>query len=352
MEITAAGLKLRLKKDLLKSTLGSSFTLSLSPISKQPNAFAALVTGGLRRKTLDGVIRGMTRLHGNCAFLAARWEDGGAAEIIQSLHPERSMSVASEIKLYILGAILKDINAGRRHWDDLLELRTDDRSYPESQMRLWPVGMRITLETATILMMSVSDNTATDLLIREVGRPQIESVVLEAGNCSADRNIPFVAMREMVRLKSNHSELGRTYCGLSAETKRAFLETTVQTMPEERVTLQGSVERIEELEWFASPNDVLRIYEYLLNHSQRGAGAQTRSILSIHPEPTWIDRSRWDFIHHKSGGEPGVLNFNYLLHSRSNGMWYLVTGTWNDAQHPLRVSTFESLLRRAIQLLP
>lgn len=351
MEVSRAGIKLRLQKARLRSANGVIFNLSLSAMEEPPRGFAALLSGRSGLSSLSAVIEKLEKLHGNSAFLAARWDEEGALEPILALETERVMAVASAFKLYVLAAVLEDINSGDRHWDDRIYLDAESRSYPSSQMSSWPVGLPVTLATATTLMISTSDNTATDLLIHTLGREHIEAMLQEAGNSHPEQNIPLLTTAEMVKLKSRHSQLGKVYAGLSTEAKREFLEREVRTLPYDNVTFQGSVERIQEIEWFASPLDLANVFRYLLAHSRSGEGARIRDILSINPELP-PDHSRWDYIGFKGGGEPGVINCSYLLHSRKDDKWYLVTGSWNDARYPLRASTFESLIRRAVELLP
>ena len=52
----------------------------------------------------------------------------------------------------------------------------------------------------------------------------------------------------------------------------------------------------------------------------------------------------------KGGSEGGVLNLSYLLQSKA-GEWYVVTGTWNDPNAPLKESEFEGMMQRAIELV-
>ena len=57
-------------------------------------------------------------------------------------------------------------------------------------MQDWPPGAAVTVETLATLMISVSDNTATDTLIRLVGRERVEARLAASGHQPARRDAP------------------------------------------------------------------------------------------------------------------------------------------------------------------
>lgn len=80
-----------------------------------------------------------------------------------------AMSAASTIKFPILIAFLQDVDAGKIRLDESLVIRKDLIGGGSGDMQYKPVGTRFSaLETAT-KMMTISDNTATNLLIARLG---------------------------------------------------------------------------------------------------------------------------------------------------------------------------------------
>lgn len=76
---------------------------------------------------------------------------------------------ASTIKVPILVAFLQDVDAGKIHLDELLTMEQEDVTDEAGVMQYQPVGTQYTaLETAE-MMISISDNTATNILIRRMG---------------------------------------------------------------------------------------------------------------------------------------------------------------------------------------
>jgi beta-lactamase class A len=105
------------------------------------------------------------------------------------------LAVASAGKLAVLLALKNAVSDGRLSWEDVVTLDPKWRSLPSGQLQDWPDGTPLTIASLAHLMISVSDNTATDALIHLVGREAIQAV--------SRRNIPFVDTRNL------HSSNGR-----------------------------------------------------------------------------------------------------------------------------------------------
>src|SRR5699024_3754054 len=84
--------------------------------------------------------------------------------------PRDPRPLASLVKLYVLYAVADAVEAGRLSWDAKLTLRDGDKAAGSGTLIGRPAGTNVTVRDATTLMIHVSDNTATDLLIRTVGQ--------------------------------------------------------------------------------------------------------------------------------------------------------------------------------------
>ena len=82
--------------------------------------------------------------------------------------------MGSTFKLATLTALRRDIEKKKRAWTDVVTLRPEVRSLPSGILRDWPDGSPLTLYALAALMISKSDNTATDALIGLLGRDAIE----------------------------------------------------------------------------------------------------------------------------------------------------------------------------------
>ncbi|PZO39388.1 MAG: serine hydrolase [Pseudanabaena frigida] len=92
--------------------------------------------------------------------------DSGAYVQIGANQP---ISAASTIKSPILVAFFQDVDAGKIKLDEQLEMTADVKVGEAGELQLLPTGTKISaLETAT-QMIVVSDNTATNMIIKRLG---------------------------------------------------------------------------------------------------------------------------------------------------------------------------------------
>ncbi len=337
----------------VRMVLSKGFTVDLQVSVSQNTPY--LIDGLLlsaatpQIKTLADLTAKFSKLTGHSGFLAAKLIVNGI-EPIASWNPDSALALGSAFKLYVLAALLKEINEGKRHWNDVINFDSSLGSLPSGEMQNWPNRSPVTLATAATLMISISDNTAADLLIRTLGRKSIERMLRETGNTHAARDIPFLTTLEMFKLKSNNATLGKEYLKLSASAKENFLSRSVADYPRDSIHFGDGVMMIEQLEWFASPRDIANLLNYIREHSASGEGSFVRNILEVNPGLS-IDKSKWPYVGYKGGSEPGVLNLSFLLEAKS-GEWYVITGSWNDNQAALKDEEFEGYMQRATELVP
>jgi beta-lactamase class A len=82
---------------------------------------------------------------------------------------DKAFSAASTIKFPVLVAFLQDVDAKRIKLDELLPMRKDLVASESGDIQYQPVGTKFSaLETAN-LMITISDNTATNMLIDRLG---------------------------------------------------------------------------------------------------------------------------------------------------------------------------------------
>lgn len=133
--------------------------------------------------SLEEAVARLTDLPGDVSvFIASE----GAPRI--DVGGDRPLAVGSAFKLAVLKALDNLIGAGKLAWDEVVSFRDDWRSLPTGQMRDWPAGAPVTLYTLAALMISESDNSASDALIDIVTRNSVETV--------SPRNRPFLTTRE------------------------------------------------------------------------------------------------------------------------------------------------------------
>ncbi len=82
---------------------------------------------------------------------------------------DERVRTASTIKLPILAALHAEVKAGKAAWADVLEVGPKTRAQGAGVLLEMEDGHKVTLKEAARLMMAVSDNTATNLIIDRIG---------------------------------------------------------------------------------------------------------------------------------------------------------------------------------------
>ena len=103
-------------------------------------------------------------------------DDGRFAQ----LQPEKPLPAASSIKSPILLAALEDLDAGKLRWNDPLLLTKEVVGGGAGWMASRPLGTRFPFWEAATEMIRVSDNSATNLLIKKLGGKSALNVRFQA----------------------------------------------------------------------------------------------------------------------------------------------------------------------------
>jgi len=255
----------------------------------------------------------------NAHYIVADTTDSGSATDCLVLAGELTSKVApigSMFKLYVLQAVVQAVDNGLIQWDDGVKVTDESKSLPSGITQDDPAGTILTVEELAERMISISDNTATDLLIQLVGRSAVEHVVVESGHSQPDLNRPFLTTKELFVLKlvgaqgdGQPGPLGQEYILATIEERYALLDTLANnSISSYEMDLGGWVGPIavEDLEWLASPMDLCRIL------SQLYPNEQARRLLSINPGIP-DKQGLWSYIGFKGGSEPGVLGLAWYL---------------------------------------
>ncbi|MEP9361183.1 serine hydrolase [Sphingomonas sp. KR3-1] len=288
-------------------------------------------------------------LRGSAGFAVAKL-GAGAPQLIQGYNQDRPYAIGSAFKLVILAELVRATNAGERKWDDLVTL--DGGMLPGGGYTMKPKGTQVSLRELATQMISISDNSATDILLHTLGRAKVEAMMPVLGIADPARNRPFLATLDMFKLKGV-AGLGDRYLALGEAGRRALLDGEVAAVPTiliDQTSFQTKTPKmIDTLEWFESPNDLVRVMDWLRRGTE--ANPDARAILSKNPGMAPDAAARWQWIGFKGGSEPGVMNMTYLLQAK-DGAWYVVTGSWNDPAKEVEQGHFAALLGKAAELVP
>lgn len=94
---------------------------------------------------------------------------------------QETFIAASVIKLPILVAVFQEIEDGSLRRDDILVLTDADKVPSCGALNQMHSGLEVTISDLCNLMITLSDNTATNMLIKTVGIENINSVITSLG---------------------------------------------------------------------------------------------------------------------------------------------------------------------------
>ncbi|HMG47580.1 MAG TPA: serine hydrolase [Allosphingosinicella sp.] len=306
-----------------------------------------LVTGAdVQGDSLAAIIAEVDALPGQSAMSVARLGEGPPI-VSASLDPDRPLAIGSAFKLFILAELSRQVRAGQRRWSDVVAL--DRRSIPSGTLQAWPQGAPVTLHTLAALMISVSDNTAADMLLHILGRETVEQIMTTIGVETAARNRPLLSTLEMAALKTRPAPALNAWQQAGEAARRQMLASDYADLDADRIDVArftGNPLHIDSIEWFASANDMVRTMDWL----RRNGDETARAILAINPGVGPQLGNQLAYLGYKGGSEPGVLSLTWLVRDR-RGSWYVVTGTWNNPAAPLEESRFIGLMTRAVQIV-
>ena len=294
--------------------------------------------------SFEDIAAELSAMPGEAGMIVARLSDG-APVVLAALQPDRQFAVGSTFKLYVLSALSRAVAAGEFAWDDVVRLTRP--SLPSGQMQDWPAQAPVTIQTLATMMISVSDNTATDRLVELLGRDRIEIELRASAHSDPDRTLPFLSTREAFAIKSlPAAQRSRWIAASDPASRRALLQEWGNRMEIENIDLVALSTSdpldIESIEWFASPNDVVRLYSRIV-----AAGDETvLDILAVN-SGVGAEAENWAYAGYKGGSEPGVLNLSHLLRAR-DGEWYVASLSSNDPAAPLDMQALELLGLRMV----
>ena len=257
----------------------------------------------------------------------------------------KPFALGSTFKLYVLAALSRAVSEGRLAWDQVVTL--DQKSFPSGRLQTWPDGSPVTLHTAATLMISISDNTATDLVMKAVGREAIEAEMRASGHTLAGNTLPFLTTREMFVIKS--SDIGETYAAANEAERRAILASLdLEDITEDQFLetfTSGTPVLIEDIEWFASMTDQMGLMRLLAGLPDDTA----RQIMAVNTALGESDEEGWSYVGYKGGSEAGVLNMSWLLQDES-GQWYMLAISQMDPDSEIDTSALLMMAKRILAL--
>ena len=290
--------------------------------------------------------RTLAALAPNVSFLAARVTNG-SCQTIHQLASSTPRPLASEFKLFVLGALAHQIASGHFTWDQKLtvesQLKSSGNPVSSGSLQFVPTGTRVSVRETATKMISISDNTAADMLINLVGQPALESQVRQWSN-DPQLDSPFLTTRQMLLLHyENFPLLANAYLAREPSKRQAFLNSVVDPLALSDVRGSTEPRDIDNIEWFGSPDDVCRAFAGLQQLSQQPKLSPIASILSVNKGGLGLDPSERPTVWFKGGSEPGVMTLGYMA-TNSKGQRFVVSAMLSNSTAALAPSATLTLV--------
>lgn len=296
--------------------------------------------------TLERVAADIEALPGRTGFLVAALDEKGNARILDAQRSDEQFAIASTFKLYVLAELANQVSRGERSWQDVAPLT--HRSFSSAATSGWPKDSPMTLHSMASMMISVSDNSATDSLLFKLGREAVEKRLAFVGHSAPDKTLPFLSTAEAFALKAN-PDLRDRFLNIGEATQRDMLVSDAASLTLDKIdneALSKGPASIDGIEWFASPTELLM----LLNHIRETKSDTMLSIMGINPGLPKASAKQWRYVGYKGGSEPGVISMSYLLQS-NDGEWYVATGSWNNTAAEVDNAKFAGLMERLVAVI-
>ena len=274
------------------------------------------------RLTLADAVKQIIDLDADTAILIRK-----NAETVVAHNADIPLAVGSAFKLGILAAVEDAVRENRLQWFQSVRLLSMWKSLPTGILQDWPTGSRLTIETLATLMISQSDNTATDALMSLVGRNSVGSYL--------SNSRPVLSTAEAFRLKNpaNSDLLARYRTGSTAEKEKVLDQIKSRPLMEPGL-LSGNPVAID-IEWFMTAHELASLIERL----------QVLPLMTVNAG--LATKERWYRVAYKGGSEPGVLNLTTYLEDEEHNR-HTVVVTVNNAQSPLDekfiMETYQAIL--------
>ncbi|NEQ52648.1 MAG: serine hydrolase [Leptolyngbya sp. SIO3F4] len=247
-----------------------------------------------------------------------------------SVNADQPLAVGSAFKLLILQRLQQQIDAGEHTWEEILRLQEAYRSLPSGRLQDWPLGTPLTIQSLATMMISESDNTATDHLLALVGRDAVEAM--------SDRNRPFLSTRDAFILKDPQNQRLLERYRQATERERRGILTAMADLPLPTVNIFNNGPLALDVEWFLSGRELC------------DAIATVADLPPMQVNPGLADPANWQQVAFKGGSEPGVENLTTDLRD-TDGHHYCIAATWNNPEgiDELKFSSFYSSILSSLK---
>ena len=150
----------------------------LAPVAATAQPSASASDGDRVDQTMQHLVDDLAaHHHGHVSLYAKALRTGQMVAI----DPDRPVNTASVIKLAIMLEAMYQVKEGQVSFGDELTLRKEDQVSGSGVLLLYRTPAKVDFETAIVLMITQSDNTAANLVLAHVGRERVNARLRSLG---------------------------------------------------------------------------------------------------------------------------------------------------------------------------
>ncbi len=173
-----------------------------------------------------------------------------------SINGDRLFPMASVYKVPIMVEVFRQIDAKKFSLEDRVELTDNERTLGSGVLTILSSGLKLSIKDLITLMIVLSDNEATDILLKKVGAENVTSTMRSLGlkNIRVDR-ATFELIRDYVMLYDDRAA-GKTYKEIMALTQ------TREPSPDKLAAAEREFSKV--MKDVASPRDMALLLEKIV----------------------------------------------------------------------------------------
>jgi len=234
-----------------------------------------------------------------------------------SLNGDEPFPTASVFKVPVIVELYRQVEAGKRSLDEKIVLMESDKVPGSGILRELSEGLRLSVRDLVELMMILSDNTATDLLVEKVGMDNVNSTLRSLG---LKRTTLVADCRDILFDLIGQSELTE-----EEKTMKNYREKAGQ--PHKGASWSLGVERND----VTTPNEIARLIEMIVVGKAAGRDSCDAILATMRRCQTggyriakYLPRREIEFAH-KTGSLPGIRNDAGVIAIKGTGEMYVIS---------------------------
>lgn len=249
------------------------------------------------------------------ALLVGRIDASHQCQVIEARDASTPRATASIFKTWVLAGLAQGIVDGPIDSSQLLPLIASEIA-PGGTINSEPLGTQFPLRDLAILMMGISDNTATDLVHERVGRTLIGQTVIDSGHALPDLLLPFLNISEQFHLfLSFPLSEALDYINGSQAFRNQFLVDEIEPLGPNNGGPFFHVSLLTDGTWQASPLDICRAFAWL-RQLPKGSEALAVVDAAFGAQAAQPDvRSDFDRVWYKGGSLASGSGLHVLTHA-------------------------------------